>query len=93
MVAVNVIPDQDPLVPEWLKEGGYTFPVLVGASTEKISIDYRMTGAPLTFILDSQGKIVKRFDGFDPGQEVEIEETVRSLLETPKETGQLVTTD
>lgn len=80
MVAINVIPDQDPMIPEWMKEGGYTFPVLVGASTEKISIDYRMTGAPLTFILDKEGKIVKRLDGFDPGQEVEIEETIRSLL-------------
>jgi len=73
MVAINVIPEQDSMLPAWIERGDYTFPVLVGASTEKVFEDYRMTAAPLNFLLDSQGKILARYEGYSPGQEKEIE--------------------
>ncbi len=80
MVAINVVPEQDPLVPGWIEAGGYTFDVLVGASTEEIFRDYGMTGAPLTFLLDADGKILARWDGYQPGAETAVEERIQAAL-------------
>lgn len=81
MVAINVIPEQDGMVPEWAKQGGYTFPILIGAETSQIASNYGITGTPVTFLLNSQGKILKRIDGFTPGQEKRIELQIQSALE------------
>lgn len=80
MVAINVVPDQNPLLSAWLREGGYSFDVLIGARTEQIFRDYGMSAAPLNFLLDSEGKILARYDGYRPGAEAEIEERVRVAL-------------
>jgi len=80
VVAVNVIPGQDGMLPQWVEEGGYTFPVLRGADTAEISAEYRMTTAPLTFLLDAEGKILERFEGYQPGREQDIETAVRHAL-------------
>ncbi|GAB4108437.1 MAG: hypothetical protein Kow001_05670 [Acidobacteriota bacterium] len=80
MVAVNVVPEQDPLLPGWIEAGGYTFDVLVGASTEAIFRDYGMTGAPLTFLLDAEGKILARWDGYQEGAETAVEERIQAAL-------------
>lgn len=81
MVAVNVVPEQDPLLPAWIRDGGYTFDVLVGARTEQIFRDYGMSAAPLNFLLDAEGKILERFDGYSPGAESAIEERILQVLE------------
>ncbi len=89
MVAINVIPEQDSMVPEWAKQGGYTFPILVGADTSQIASTYQITGTPVTFLLDSEGKILKRIDGFTPGQEKRIEQQIQSALQVSTETRNL----
>jgi hypothetical protein len=80
MVAINVIPEQDSLVGPWREKNGFTFPILVGSSSDTIMNDYQMTGAPLTFVLDSDGKILNRMDGFSPGGEKKIEQDIRQAL-------------
>jgi len=80
MVAINVIPQQDAMIPAWAKRGGYTFPILVGADTGQIASTYQIDGTPVTFLLDPQGKILQRIDGFAPGQEKEIEQRIQTAL-------------
>jgi peroxiredoxin len=80
VVAVNVIPDQDQLVPHWRDNGGYTFPILVGADTNSLIEAYRLSSTPLNFILDSKGKILSRQEGYAPGSEARIEEHLREAL-------------
>ena len=80
MVAINVIPQQDAMVPDWAKRGGYTFPILVGADTGQVASTYQITGTPVTFLLDPEGKILKRIDGFMPGQEKQIEQQIQAAL-------------
>ena len=81
MVAINVIPEQDSMVPKWLEDGGFGFPVLVGANSDSIISDYRLVSTPLNFLLDAEGKIISRWDGYYEGAEEEIEEAVKEALE------------
>ena len=85
MVAINVIPEQDAMVSSWAERGGYSFPILVGANTERIFEDYRMTAAPLNYLLDSKGMIIARFEGYTPGDEKEIEAVIQEALKTSLE--------
>lgn len=80
MVAINVIPEQDAMVPEWAKKGGYTFPILVGANTNQIVSNYNVTATPATFLLDPKGKILQRIDGFTPGELGGIERQIQSAI-------------
>ena len=80
MVAINVISEQDAMVPDWRDRNGFTFPILVGADSERIMGDYRMTAAPLNFLLDAEGKVLARFEGYSPGGEREIEKDILQAL-------------
>ncbi len=80
MVAINVIPEQDDMVAPWQEKNGFTFPILVGSDSDSIMNDYRMTAAPLNFLLDSEGNILNRFEGYAPGGEKEIEKDIRQAL-------------
>lgn len=84
VVAINVIPEQDHLVEEWRSERGFTFPILVGADSGRLIEDYRLVATPLSFLLDSQGRVLARYDGYRPGQEEEIEERIRQELNVGK---------
>ena len=82
VVAINVIPEQDSLVREWSVEKGFSFPILVGADSGSLIEDYRLTATPLSVLINAQGQILARFDGYRPGQEIEIEERIREALGT-----------
>ena len=79
-VAIKIVPQQDEMVPEWKAQRGFEFPVLVGADPDFIISAYRLTGTPLNFLLDSEGKILNRWDGYYIGAESEIEAAVRKAL-------------
>jgi peroxiredoxin len=80
VVAVNIYPDQDEDVPAWKERLGLEFPILVGADIDRIIEDYRLEATPLNFLLDSEGKIVKRFDQYYPEAEEEIEKEIKKIL-------------
>ena len=80
MVAINVIPEQDGMVPGWRDRYGFTFPILVGTDSDKVMIDYRLSATPLNFLLDGEGKILARFEGYSPGAEKKIEESILQAL-------------
>ncbi|UCF37227.1 MAG: hypothetical protein JSU96_20980 [Acidobacteriota bacterium] len=80
MVAINILPEQDESVPAWKASKGFSFPVLVGAETDSIIEDYHLIATPLSFLLDGEGGIIHRWDGYYPGAEVEIEKSVREAL-------------
>lgn len=80
VVAINVIPEQDSQVREWSSEKGFTFPILVGGDSGRLIEDYQLVATPLSFLIDSNGQILARFDGYRSGQETEIEERIRKEL-------------
>jgi len=81
MVAINILPDQDKLVPAWLEQKGYNFPVLVGADQGEIMERYSILATPTTFLLDSEGAILLRIDGAPPGSNERIEGVIQEALE------------
>lgn len=80
VVAVNIMPDQDDMLPDWKERLGIEFPILTGADIDTLIRDYRLEATPLNFLLDSEGAITRRFDEYYPGAEEEVEKAIRELL-------------
>lgn len=68
-----------------VEEFGMKYPVLVG--NDKVVEDFGgLLGFPTTFILDKDGKIVKKYLGMTPGKKEKIEADIERLLaqDTPQ---------
>ena len=81
VVAINIVSEQEELVPGFIEEHGLTFPVLVGAETNQVVSDDRLVSTPLSLILDRDGKIIGRLDGYGPGSEERLRSQVVAALE------------
>ncbi|MBI3990390.1 MAG: TlpA family protein disulfide reductase [candidate division NC10 bacterium] len=66
----------------FMKERGLTYPSVL-ASPEVLKAYGGITATPTLFLLDKDGTIVKKFAGSNADVEVELEETVLSLLGLP----------
>ena len=63
-------------VKSFAAESGITYTVLKG--TEDVASQYQVRTIPMLVIMDKEGKIVKRYIGFD--SEEELEKDIRSVL-------------
>lgn len=55
---------------EFLRENGATFPTILDSSdaaTKTGHSDYKMSGVPLNYIIDRQGKVVEAWYGYEEG--------------------------
>jgi peroxiredoxin len=62
--------DDKKIALEFLAENGATFPTVLDSSDAAVKTgfqDYRMSGVPLNYIIDRQGKIVDAWYGNDQG--------------------------
>lgn len=57
-----------------------TFPVLLDEETRAVALYNPHRSAPYTVFIDRTGRVVGTREGFNPGDEREIEATVRALL-------------
>ncbi len=80
MVSINIMPDQDSLLADWQLKHKYTFPVLTGATLEKMEKHYDLMATPTHFLLDSRGKVLFKQTGYKPGDENALEERIREAL-------------
>jgi len=80
MVAINVSESQAKMIPEWMKEKNFRFPVLVGATREFLSSKYDHRGSPTNLLVDSEGRVLFRHLGYGTGGEKIIEAEIRSML-------------
>ena len=78
MVWINVVPDERKLIPEWRAKHGYTVPVLLGGRSTPNEYKVRMT--PTHYLLDARGEILSKQDGFNPGDEVRLEQQIQKAL-------------
>jgi len=78
MVWINVIPDEQKLIPEWRTKHGYTVPVLLGGRSTPNEYKVRMT--PTHYLLDGRGEILSKQDGFNPGDEIRLEQQIQKAL-------------
>lgn len=80
-MAINIVSNQESLVPRWAEQHGITFPILLGADTNQVVSDYRLVSTPLNLILNSEGRIVDRLDGYGPGANERLRSQVLTALE------------
>ncbi|MHB9155351.1 MAG: TlpA family protein disulfide reductase [Endomicrobiales bacterium] len=73
------------LAAAFAKKEGLSYPILVGDG--KVERAYRISGIPGFFIIDTGGRIVKKFEGFYPGMEKEWEKLIRQALNAKKPGG------
>ena len=79
MLAASQDVDGRRTVSPYLKEGGYTFPVLLDINGE-VGKKYGVTGYPETFIIDRQGKVVHHHIGYNDWTQPAVENSLRQLL-------------
>lgn len=63
-----------------VKTKGWTFPVLLDPETRVVSLYNPRRAAPYTVLIDRHGKIVKKREGYNPGDEVEIEKDIDAAM-------------
>ena len=80
MVWINIVKDEEKLIPEWLAKHQYDVPVLVGASQQYLARRYDIRVTPEHLIIDGNRKIQFRQRGYHAGDEKELEENVRKAL-------------
>jgi peroxiredoxin len=78
MVWINVVPDEQRLIADWRTKHGYTVPILLGSRSTPN--DYKLRMTPTHYLLDGRGEILSRQDGFNPGDEVRLEQQIQKAL-------------
>lgn len=63
-----------------VKTKGWTFPVLLDSETRATSLYNPRRAAPYTVLIDKRGKIVKKREGYNPGDEAEIEKDIDAAM-------------
>lgn len=64
--------DDKKIALEFLHENGATFPTILDASDAATKVgfnDYKMSGVPLNYIIDRQGKVVDAWYGYEEGHQ------------------------
>jgi thiol-disulfide isomerase/thioredoxin len=68
IVAVNLV-DTASQISTYVKQNKVPFTTLVGRGSRTVARQYGVVAVPTTYLLDSQGKVVERFVGFDGTKE------------------------
>ena len=80
MVWINIVEEEEEMIPAWLAQHQYDVPVLVGASQRYLAGRYRLQMTPEHYILNNEGKILFRQRGYKTGYAEELEENVKEAL-------------
>ncbi len=80
MVALNISPDEDALLPAWRDKGKYTFPIVLASAKDFAERTYGISAAPVSLVLNGEGQAVCSFDGTDSDSEQVLETEIRILL-------------
>ena len=85
MVWINVVEDEEKLIPAWLAQHQYNIPVLVGASQKYLLRRYKIQMTPEHYLLNADGEILFKQRGFENGYTEALEANVKkALTQTPK---------
>src|SRR4029078_6354050 len=72
------------MVKPLIKKNGYTFPVLLDKETTVVAQYNPAKTLPYSVLLDRDGKIQQVHQGYNPGDEVELQKEVEALLAAGK---------
>lgn len=80
MIAVDVSNDL-PRARQFYDEFGFAIPAAMDAGQQVSGASYGVIGTPTNYLVDGSGRIVWRHYGYRRGDDVEIRQRVRELLE------------
>jgi thiol-disulfide isomerase/thioredoxin len=84
LVVLGLNMNEDPSeVFAYVKKLKMTYPVLY-AGTSSVAGEYALEGLPLFVIIDAEGKVTRRYDGFSPEVSEAIEAELTRLLSVSK---------
>ena len=66
----------------WLAAKNLSVPVAVGGAQAALQRDYGIESTPVSFLLDENGRILFRADGYKAGDETVLEEKIAAALGT-----------
>ena len=75
-------------VPAWARRNNLVFPVLLDEDSHIAGVYNPKKSAPLTVLIDKKGDIVYVHDGYNPGDELGLEQHVAKVLDAPGDKGQ-----
>ena len=78
VVFINVVQEEEKLIPEWRSQHGYTVPILIGGRS--VQNDYKLTITTTHYLLDAKGQVISRHAGFKPGDEKGLEQEIQQAL-------------
>jgi peroxiredoxin len=73
-------PDTIASVPAFAARNSLSFPVLLDEDSHVAAIYNPKKSAPLSVVIDRSGRIVRTHEGYNPGDEVELEKTIAELV-------------
>jgi peroxiredoxin len=79
-VWINILPEETGLIAGWQVAKNLTVPVLVGASQESLQRDYNINSTPSSYLLDENGAVLFREDGYKPGDEKILQAKIEAAL-------------
>jgi len=80
VVWVNILPEEAGLIEGWQMAKNLTVPVLIGGSQESLQRDYHINSTPSTYLLDENGRVLFREDGYTPGDEKTLKAKIEAAL-------------
>ncbi len=78
LIAINVDEDTGDGM-EFLLNTPVTYPMVADPSGD-IGIPYGIRSLPVSYLIDREGNIVRRYRGFEPGDEIDIRRDIEALL-------------
>ena len=69
VVWINVLPEENKLIPKWMEQHNLTIPVLIGASTASLQRSYELTATPTDYLLGEKGEVLFYHSGYKKGDE------------------------
>ncbi len=80
VVLINVVPEENKLIPKWMEKYKVSFPVLIGASQESLQRDYELNATPTEYLLGAKGEVLFYQSGYKPGDEKALESKIAEAL-------------
>jgi thiol-disulfide isomerase/thioredoxin len=80
VVLINVVPEENKLIPKWKEQYNVSLPVLIGASQESLQRDYELETTPTEYLLSEKGEVLFYHSGYKPGDEKTLEARVVEAL-------------
>jgi len=80
VVLINIMPDEENLIPGWMMVKNLNMPMLVGGSQNALQDAYHIESTPTSYLLGDKGQVLYFAAGYKAGDEKVLDEKIAGLL-------------